>query len=269
MRALVIGRGSMGRRRIRDLQRLGVDVGSWDITDGDPLTVKVPYHAVVISTPPGTKGTYAKIALGSDPPAPFFTEADLEPLGGMPSCTPRFVPAIVRTRERVQRGDIGTPVAYTMHVGQHLLDWHPGADLASYYAAQRATGACREMVPFELGWLTWIFGPVTKAKALRANTAKIADIDDVYQVVVEHGGKGSAPVLGHLLIDVVSRPPIRRLHVVGTAGSFTQDIRYTEAVYLAEMRAFVASVEEGKPWPYSLEEERHCLDVLHTIERFS
>jgi hypothetical protein len=110
---------------------------------------------------------------------------------------------------------------------------------------------------------------VTKAKAIRANTAGIADIDDVYQVVLEHAGVGSAPVLGHLLIDAVSRPPIRRLHVVGTAGSFTQDIRYTEAVYLAEMRAFVKSVEEGTPWPYTLAEEKHCLDVLHMIERFA
>jgi predicted dehydrogenase len=270
VRALVIGRGAMGKRRIRDLTKLGVEVESWDKTDGEMMP-DGPYESVIVSTPPATHGSGAGWA--SHDGAPCFTEADcvMIPQPHFPSCTPRFVPAIVRTRERIARGDIGAPVAYTLHVGQNLLDWHPGADLLTYYAAQRKTGACREMVPFELGWLTWVFGPVTKAKALRANTANLADIDDVYQVVLQHEQpeKGSAPVLGHLLIDVVSRPAIRRLQVVGTAGSFTTDIRYTEAVYLAEMRAFVKSVEEGEAWPFSLAEEKHCLDVLASLENCS
>src|SRR4029077_4021018 len=124
------------------------------------------------------------------------------------------------------------PSAYTLHVGQHLADWHPGADLSTYYAAQAATGACREMVPFELCWLTGLFGPVFEARGMRAHTTNIAPIDDVYQVIVRH----DSGVLGHILIDAVSRPAVRSFTLVSEGWTKTWSLGYEESDYLAEMR---------------------------------
>ena len=92
MRALVIGRGSMGRRRIRDLKRIGLEVTSWDAADGCDLFGWKGTDLTIISTPPNTKTTYTEIAGRYG--ACSFSEADIEPTGArFPSCTPlRFAP---------------------------------------------------------------------------------------------------------------------------------------------------------------------------------
>lgn len=247
----------MGRRRIRDLTALGVAVDSYDITDGlfDGKTRFGYADLVVVSTPPLTKRTF-----GIRDKA-IFIEADVEVVEWphFPSATPLFCEDV----QRVMGEKVGSVAAYTFHLGQNLRDWHPSVDLRTYYAAQRETGACREMVPFELIWLTKWQGPIRHAYAVRGNRAGIADIDDVYQVVLEH----ESGALGHLLIEVLSRPAIRRITIVGTRATVERDISYTEADYFQEMSALVRAVKGEQTWPYSQEQERANLDVLRKIER--
>ncbi len=89
-----------------------------------------------------------------------------------PSCTMRFHPAVQLMRERLAQGTIGRPLAFTHHVGQYLPDWHPWEDYRTYYVSRRETGAAREIVPFELNWLTYLFGPVTDVAALRGKAER-------------------------------------------------------------------------------------------------
>ncbi len=41
-----------------------------------------------------------------------------------------------------------TSLRLTFHMGNWILDWHPWEGL-NFYAGRKATGACREMIPFE------------------------------------------------------------------------------------------------------------------------
>lgn len=323
-RVLVIGLGSMGKRRIRNLKRLGLSslIGfdpradrreevvreyAIETTEDIESAYATRPDAVVISTPPDLHVRYARDAVRRG--LPFFMEAsvvddDMATLAdeveqarvvGAPSCTMRFNPSVKTLKRLVDEGRIGRVLAYTHHSGQYLPDWHPWEDYRRFYAGQRRTGACREIVPFELVWLTWLIGPVTRVGALRAKTSDLdVDIDDVYQLILAHGER----LLGHLLVDVVARDPVRRCTVLGTEGNLVWDWSqkrvllyeastrqwttfaeeqgtiqpgyvHAEEPYVDEMRAYLAALRSEAAWPYPLREDIAVLRLLADAERSS
>ena len=119
----------------------------------------------------------------------FFTEASVvrdgldEVVGllkgtdliGAASSTLRFHPAVKRIKELVDNNAIGKLCTFTHHSGQYLPDWHPWEKVDDYYVSQKMTGGGREIVPFELSWITWIFGDVKSVTGLVANTLNMGE----------------------------------------------------------------------------------------------
>jgi len=322
VRVLVVGLGSMGKRRVRNMQRLGVTsiVGfdpredrraeaaeRYGIPTVATLDEAFQQHpdAVVASTPPDRHVQVGRRAL--DESCSFFLEASvvddgLEQLGrdteakglvGAASCTMRFNPSVRTIKEVVDSGVIGKVLTVDHHSGQWLPDWHPWEDYRTFYVSRRETGACREIVPFELSWLTWIFGGLTNVSAMKAKLSDLdADIDDVYQLLftLERGG------LGHLTVDVLARDPIRRCLVIGTEGTIVwnwadHEVRVfragnvggwtsypeetgtvepgyvnAEEPYVREMAAFLDAVTGRAPWPYTLLDDVRTLRILTAAE---
>lgn len=255
MKLLIIGLGSMGKRRIRCLKTLGYKY-IWGY-DESPETAQAvykeyeidvcfrkrdlknwvgefKYDAIFICVPPTVKEYYVELA--NDNGIPCFCEADIQSYDGdyYPSRTMIYHPAIRKIRDILTSGDIGTVYAFTYHLGQHIRDWHEGADYSKYYAAKKETGACREMFCFELAWLSWIFGQPIDAKGFVSKQLLDEEIaaDDVYSTVIKfqcpkdggwwrqliHPSAYSETITGTVLIDVVSRPATRELMIVGGGG---------------------------------------------------
>jgi predicted dehydrogenase len=327
LRILVVGLGSMGRRRLRNLTHLGgVDLAGLEPGDERRAQVAAEFgipafgdlesafaqfdpQALVISTPPDRHTEYAIEAARRG--VHFFTEASVVPgdtdeliqvargagVVGAPSCTMRFHPAVQRVRERIEAGAIGKPLLVTHHVGQYLPDWHPWEDYRTFYVARRETGAAREIVPFELNWMAYLFGAVTDVVGLKAKLSSLeVDIDDVYSALTRF----ESGVQCNLVIEVVSRPAIRRARIVGEEGTLVWDWNerrveewsaatgdwvihpdpppvegpggswVAENMYIEEMRGYLAAIREGEAaYPFSLEEDRDLLDALARIERSS
>jgi predicted dehydrogenase len=265
--------------------------------------------ALVISTPPDKHTEYALSAARAG--IHFFTEASvvrdgmegLLPLVGdraivaAPSCTMRFHPAVGVIKQRLAEGAIGRPFAFTHHVGQYLPDWHPWEDYRSFYGARRETGAAREIVPFELNWLTSLFGRIVRVECLRGKLSALdADIDDIYSTLLEF----ESGVFGSMVVEVISRPALRKARIVGEEGSLewdwaarkvlewhTADPEWREFVdpppiegpggawvaenmYIDEMRAFIDAIEHGADrYPFSVAEDYELLGVLLELERTS
>lgn len=250
MRLLVVGLGSMGRRRLRNLAHLaghelagvepreergrevaaefGIEVfASLD----DALAAWTP-DALVISTPPDRHTEYALVAARAG--LPFFTEASVVSAGmeelidevrsrngvAAPSCTMRFHPAVVTMRERLAAGAIGQPLVVVHHSGQYLPDWHPWEDYRTFYVSRRETGAAREIVPFELNWLVHLFGDVEALTGIRGKASQLdADIDDVYVAALRFADG----VYGSLVVEALSRPGNRLARIVGSEGTLVWD----------------------------------------------
>jgi predicted dehydrogenase len=326
MRLLIVGLGSMGRRRIRNLQYLKAgEIAGFDpradrrdeatakygvrtFGDFEQALENVNPNALVISTPPDLHVKYAKIAVVNG--QHFFSEAsvmddDLDELIDLarahpevvaaPSCTMRFHPSVQTIKRLVDAGGFGKPLLLTYQSGLWLPDWHPWEDYRSFYVARRATGACREIVPFELSWLTWIFGPVDLVTGMRGKLSSLdVDIDDAYQVLLRF----RSGLLGHLLVDVISRAPVRSFRLSSDQATIEWDavakkVRFfrastqewevipepeqiqetgyivAENMYIEEMRDFVAACEGRKRWGYTIEQDKAILDLLSSIERSS
>ena len=324
MRFLVIGLGSMGKRRIRCLKHLdaaeilGFDprqdrreeaANRYGIRTVDALEAGLAAQpdAVLISTPPDLHVPFALEAAKRN--MHFFMEASVVEEGmaeleavcasrsivAAPSSTMRFHPSIRRVRELVEGGTLGAPLCFTHHVGHYLPDWHPWEDYRSFYVAKRETGGCREIVAFELGWLTWALGYPSAVACLKGNTRTLdVDIDDVYQLIMRH----RSGLYGHLLVDVLARVPVRSFRCVlerghiefewaarkvrsfsAASGEWTEhpepppivEPGYVtpENMYIDEVRAFIDACAGKSVYPYTLADDRRTLHVLYEAERSS
>jgi predicted dehydrogenase len=212
-----------------------------------------------------------------------------------PSATFRFNESVKAIKELITSKKIGNVITLTYHMGQYLPDWHPWEDISKFYVGQRSTSATREMVPFELEWLTWIFGDISTVSCIKEKVSNLAaDIDDVYQIIF----KLKNGVIGHILIEVISRTPTRILRVVGDKGTiewnwmddtvrvydvekkkwieFKEQKGFKEKGYVAkenmyieEMRNFLQAIRGRKKYLYSLEEDRQILRLLEAAEASS
>ena len=189
MRFLVIGLGSMGKRRIRNLSKLnyssiaGFDINSERCTevskkykipvfnDFDEAFLKHKPDTLIVSTDPKSHMKYAFIALKKS--LDCFIEAsvvDGEKISQLaqlvktskniivPSCTMHYFPGPSEVRRIISEDKIGQPLNINYQTGQYLPDWHPWENINNFYVSTRETGGAREIVTFELTWLNEIFG---------------------------------------------------------------------------------------------------------------
>ena len=316
----VIGLGSMGKRRVRDLTALGHEVIGFDVradrreaaastfgvgcveTFADLAARGV--DAVTVSTPPDQHVEYFERCF--DARIPFFSEANVlvprsawfaerqaaSGVASFPSATWQFYPLFGVLKEQLAALPAGEIQTVHYHYGGYLPFWHPWEAYESFYAGSRkAVAAAREMVPFELEWMRWIFGPVRAVSGRFARRSDWrTDIDDTYLLTLEF----ESGLLATLNSEIHQVAPFRIGRVAARKTSFTLDMtahelrRYDlatdtwkvlkppglrslgsfdfEQTYLAEMRAFVDAVAGRKPFPKTWPEERHLSDVLYAAE---
>jgi predicted dehydrogenase len=236
VKALVIGLGSMGRRRVRCLRQHGVEqVAGFDTRADRRAAAASEYRMevrerlvaedlrafdlVVISTPPDQHHTAIDWSIAAGKPC--FVEASVirEPLPALaerarlsgvlvaPSCTLRFHPAIRDITQLVRSGRYGKACNFSYHCGQYLPDWHPWEKVSDFYVSNPATGGAREIVPFELTWMVDAFGWPQAVQGTKLRTTDVgAPIDDTYAALLRFDG-----CVGSLVVDVVARQAVRKL----------------------------------------------------------
>lgn len=251
MNFLVVGLGSMGKRRVRCLKALGhTGIYGFDLRADRRKETEERYgirtfaditmaldetkpHALIISVPPDVHHIYMKLAAARR--IHFFVEAsvtdtDMESIArdsaaagivAAPSATLRFHPGVRKIRELVRGGALGKISNVLYHCGQYLPDWHTYEKVSEYYVSNPVTGGAREIVPFELTWLADIFGLPQKVSGNVRKTIEIQGaerIDDTYNCLLDYGD-----FLAALTVDVVSRSATRRLTVNGSAQQLYWD----------------------------------------------
>jgi len=287
---LVIGLGSMGKRRIRCLLELGIskeNIMGFDISEDRCHEVEKLYEIdtiwifalplyepiiMFVCTPPDKHLEYLQIA--SDYKIPCFVEASvcIEGLKELvkrddkhlihPSATMRFDNHIRDIKKFVENSkDI---VRFEYKCISYLPDWHPNEDISEFYVSKRETGACREMVPFELEWLIWIFGKVKEIKGLVTSTGEFGEIDDVYNILVRF----ESGVIGNITIDIITKAAKgghREINLYNRDYFTIDRIRSTEQMYIDEIKHFLNALK-GNLYHYSLKEDIEVLELLKKIE---
>lgn len=255
MKIAVIGLGSMGKRRVRDIRQLGHEVIGFDIREDrrqeaasrfqietvtryeDLLNRKI--DACVISVPPDVHQDYYERCFSNR--IPFFCEANIfvpqaewfeawEKTSGVrsyPSGTWRHHPLFQKLKTEIESLGVTSVNTVHYHYGGYLPSWHPWEPYTDFYAGQKKTSAVREMVPFEAEALVWIFGRVksVSAQAKRAFEWKTA-IDDTYQLMLEF----ESGLSGSLLVELHQVSPFRLARISTKEHSLLLDLASQEVV---------------------------------------
>ena len=249
MKFLLVGLGSMGKRRIRNLQHLkagellGFDpradrreesaarYGIETCASFDNGMAWDP-DAVIVSTPPDLHAHYALRAARAG--KHFFTELNVVDTGldeliefvegtslvAAPSCTWRHHPSVKSLKRLVDAQAVGPILYFSFHSGEYLPDWHPYEDYRTFYAAQRHQGGGRDIMAFHLNWLTWLFGPVVDVSCFKGKVSKLEiDIDDLYQCLMRF----ESGVTGTIVVDVVARVATRLTRCYSDEGVIVWD----------------------------------------------
>jgi len=251
MKFLVVGLGSMGKRRVRCLQALNHNkICGFDLradraeeakqkysiktfTEFDAAVQEFQPDTLIISVPPQFHHIYIKYALEHN--LHCFIEASVVDDNMLelikmeknvqvtvaPSSTLYFHPAIKMIRDIVRSGELGKISNVIYHSGQYLPDWHTYEKVSEYYVSNPATGGAREIVPFELTWLVDLFGFPKKVCGNVRKTINIEGaekIDDTYNFLMDY-----KDFLVSMTVDVVSRFAVRKLLINGDQKQLTWD----------------------------------------------
>jgi len=247
MKILVVGLGSMGKRRVRCLQALGIkEIAGFDLRKDrcdearkkygikiydqySGILEKFEPAAVIISTPPKQHMQYAWDAcekgihcfieasvVGSDQIMDLYRFSQEKGVVMAPSCTMGYFPGPKTIKKLVNSEAIGRPLNLNYQVGQYLPDWHPWENIQEFYVSDRETGGCREIVPFELTWLNDVFGHPKPLSCTRTKLTDInADIDDIYHCLLRYPNN----FIVNLTVEVISRPiATREFRLLGSEG---------------------------------------------------
>lgn len=278
MRFVIVGLGSMGKRRIRCLRSLGVEpsaIHGYDIRSERRQEAMNLYgvstsdtfsglmdggggdRALIISTPPNQHAEYMVFAATNG--IPFFVEASVLGDGieetirlcaqnkviGIPSATLLFHPGLEIVQRIYKSGALGRISNINMEFGQYLPDWHPYEPLSNFYASIPEVGGGRESVPFEFSFLAHLFGFPRRVCGFFRKTVDLPGaekIDDTYQCLFDYGS-----FLASLNIDVVARTYSSSLVINGDKGQ----VRWDEKA--GEVRFFRGDTNELEITPYDYE----------------
>ncbi len=241
MKIIVIGLGSMGKRRIRllsenkDMTLFGIDSNQercQEVKDkfgikcynsiSEVVAAEHP-DAAVISTSPLSHATIIKECLQNN--LHVFTEINLVSDGyeenmklakekGLTlflSSTFLYQAETLKIIEKVKESNVGK-LNYLYHVGQYLPDWHPWETYNNYFIGNPRTNGCREILTIDLPWVVTAFGKIKSVQVLKSkNTDLNIAYNDNYLIMLEHASGAK----GIFAADVVARKAVRHFEVFG------------------------------------------------------
>ena len=256
MNFMVVGLGSMGKRRVRLLKRYidtevpEIEKGKWSIcgvdSNGDRCDEVRKLYAIhtydsvsraadsfgadaaVISTAPLSHSSIIEDCLNRD--MHVFSEINLVDDGyedNIHLASKRgktlflsSTPIYRREMKYIidEAHERGFKGTYRYHIGQYLPEWHPWESYKDFFVGDKQTNGCREIFSIELPWLTRAYGKVIGCASFHSKTTDLdIEYDDTFQVILKH----DTGVTGSLTVDV-STPKTERAFSAWEEGYYLE-----------------------------------------------
>ncbi|MBC3805672.1 gfo/Idh/MocA family oxidoreductase [Acetobacterium fimetarium] len=241
MKVIVIGLGSMGKRRIRliskfddKIQIIGVDTNEErrkkcsieykietfdnlndvaDITGFDSAfvcTSPLTHHIIITECLNLGLNIFSELNLVDDGYEKNIRLAEQNELVLFMSSTFLYREEIQKIKALIEQANC--KLNYSYHVGQYLPDWHPWENYQDFFVSDKLSNGCREIFAIEIPWLIDVFGDIDKVDVVKSKMSDLnIDYNDNYLILVQH----SSGHKGALEVDVVSRKAVRNLEVFG------------------------------------------------------
>ncbi len=252
MRFLIIGCGSMGKRRARVLKKLGYEdvlaldtradrleemhsqsphvrgFGNFDRAveaGADMALICVPPHrhidfllkCIDLRIPAFCEGP---LVMTLDEMDRVIEESKKRQVFIAPSCTYLHAEVHHEVKKIIDSGRIGKPLAMISHVGHHVANWHPYEDYRGFYASKRSEGGmCFDMLPHDFHTVEYLLGDVCGLSCMARMRSENIETDegacDVYDVILDM--KSGASVVVHQ--DMFQRPFGHYRKIMGESGA--------------------------------------------------
>jgi predicted dehydrogenase len=133
----------------------------------------------------------------------------------------RFHPSLSIIRQTLIDGTIGKPYYVHSHWGEYLPSWHPWEDYRKGYSARADLGGGVTLtLSHPIDYLRWIIGDVLELWAI---TGKVGDLELEVEAIAEIGIRFNNDVLGSIHLDYLQNPPTHRLEIIGAHGTIRWD----------------------------------------------
>jgi len=241
MKILVVGLGSMGRRRIRLLKKLISNVVIFGVDNSEirrstvesTMNIKTFLNledifeqeridCAFVCTSPISHAQIIKTCLSHE--VHVFSEINLISEGYEENIELAktvgkvlFLSSTFLYREEIKyiKNKVNLhnkPLNYLYHIGQYLPDWHPWEQISDFFVSDIRTNGCREIFAIELPWLVDTFGAIINIHTIKRSISELEiNYPDSYLVALEHEDGH----VGGLAVDIVSRRPVRDLEIYG------------------------------------------------------
>ena len=201
--ALVIGFGSIGKRHVRLIREMGLEVhvysrrslpGENKFQSLEYALKEVTPEYVVIANETSDHYSALKTALSFEVPKilvekpliatvvkslPEYSESQVRVAYNL-----RFHPLLQHLYSEIKGQSV---LSVQLYVGQYLPDWRPQQDYRHSYSVSRAQGGgvLRDL-SHELDYINWLFGPWQAISALGGHYSSLAgDSDDVFCLLLK------------------------------------------------------------------------------------
>ncbi len=237
MKALIIGLGSMGKRRIRllknlmaDIEIIGVDTQKErqqqvnemghktfssikEAANENPdvafvCTAPISHYPIIKELLENKINTFTELNLISDGYEEILQLSKDNNTLLFLSSTMLYRKEINYILKRVK--EIKSPLSYIYHIGQYLPDWHPWESYKNFFVSNKRTNGCREIFGIDLPWIIEAFGEIESIHSVKNKVSNLEiDFPDRYFVTLCHknGAKGM------LAVDIVSPKAVRNLEI--------------------------------------------------------
>jgi len=251
MKVLIAGLGSIGRRHLRNLRKVGIqDVIAYRVRGNDipemdeyPLPVYDSLTTALAQKPDivfvtNPTSLHLEVALAAarqgchlfiEKPLSHTLKSvdeliDIVTTHGsvaMVGCNFRFHPALQQIQRLLVAGSLGRVITARGHAGEFLPGWHPSEDWRLGYSARKELGGGVILTLIhELDYAYWLFGPVRKVFAQAGGWGGLGlDVEDTAEILLEHRSQSRVSV--HL--NYVQRPPTRTLEIIAERGTIQWD----------------------------------------------
>ena len=247
MSFLVIGCGSIGKRHIANLRRLGVkNIVATDTSKSRRQEVHEQFSVPTVSDPTDSFSSNPDVALICSPTNMHLEHALMAAMAGchllvekpiahtlegiealldeverkalvtLVGCNFRFHPGLQRVKALLEQEAIGKVVSARAQFGQYLPDWHPWEDYRQTYSAQKSLGGGVMLDRIhEIDYLRWLLGEVTEVYAMQGHLSHLEiDTEDTVEILARF----TQGAFGSIHLDYVRRISDSSLEVVGDAG---------------------------------------------------
>lgn len=286
---LLIGFGSIGRRHLQNLQRVGKNqlivyrTGLSTLPDDELVDIPVTNDlndalahkpvAVIIANPTACHISMALAAAKAgchlliEKPISHSMDGveELVEIVRMQNLTVlvgfqfRFHPGLQQIKHLLDNNAIGPVVNVQAHWGEYLPAWHPWEDYRNSYSARSDLGGgVLSTLSHPFDYLRWLIGDVSAVSAMLGYQGGLEiSVEDTANVQL----KFDTGVIGHVHLDYVQQPPSHWLRIIGQHGTLYWDNADGEVHYYSVQRGQWEILEIPKDF------ERNSLFVRE-IEHF-